>query len=190
MKTCFRIHEFCKEVIRYVGSGYSCIKFVEVPKDKEHKLREIKAKIEATYSTNLSRGKRQWNRLQKRANFAAVSYKNFICILKTSGSENLTKNDFVNGVGYEFRLSKFLSLVLFKDERNTLTFKLGRDTFHWFKGAYQLAFKEGNGRKFHTLQKMWSGLPPFKGIGQQRKLLNQYLQELSGTYKKKWDIRF
>lgn len=190
MKTCFRINEFCKEVIRYVGSGYSCIKFVEVPQNKEHKLNGIKAKIETTYETNLTRGKRQWNRIKGRANFAAVSYKNIICIFKTPGSENLTKKDFINALGLEMKFSSFLTLVLIKDERNKLTFKLGRDTFRWFKGEYQLSFKNGNGKNFHTLQKMWKGLPAFKGIGQQRKLLNIYLKELSKTYKKKWDIKF
>ena len=191
MKNTEDLKEFCRELMRYVGSGYHFGKIVYIPSSKGVKINELQKKVSDYFKTNLTRGKRQWNKLNNRANFAAVSFKYLIVILKTSGTEAITKpNEFREIKTLDIVLSDFLGLKIFKDERNTFTFRLSKDTYQKFKGDYQQAFKEGSGKKFHTLQKMWSNLPSYVGIGKQRKELNNYLRELSKIYKRTWDIKF
>lgn len=190
MKECKKISEFCREVMRYAGSGYTLAKCVKIPKKKEHSMSEIKAKIRQNYGTDLSRGKRQWNKLKEIANFGAVKYQNFICILKTSGTSEINEKEFVNIVGLPLDVTPSLTLLLIRDGRKKLTFRLGKDTYYKFKGDYQKVFEEGDGRKFHTLQKKWSGFPHYNGIGLQRRSLNEFLNELKRIYKRQWNIMF
>ncbi len=196
MKTCNSLTEFCRELLRYVGRGY---KFSKVVKVKEEKFKNvdvlstIKSKIENHYGTNLTRGKRQWNRLKDRANFGAVSYRNLIVIVKTSGTisqSGINENEFRPIAKNELVLSEYIGLILFQVERQKWTYRLTRETYHRIKGEYQLAFKNFSGKNFHTLQKMWRGLPNYMGIGKQRKELNKSIIAWQKTYKVKWYIRF
>lgn len=195
MKTCNSLTEFCRELLRYVGSGYKFSKVVRVPAEKFKNpliLSQIKSKIENHYDTKLTRGKRQWNRLKDIANFGAVSYRNLIVIIKTSGTNKNTINEkeFNLISKNELVISEWIGIILFQDERKKWTYRLTRETYQKMKGDYHLAFKNSNGKSFHTLQKMWRGFPNYQGIGKQRRELNKSIIEWQKKYKVRWDIRF
>jgi len=194
MKKCEKLDEFCKNVLYYVGHGYKYAKIVNVKPSKIEKIRGIDPildKIQKFYNTGLSRGKRQGLKLKEVANFEAVSYKNLIVILKTSGDDTITKQgEFKEFKKLEFIFSEYLCLILFKDNRDKWTYRLGKETFLTFKSDYQNAFVKGDGKVFHNLQRKWRGFPKYVGIGQQRLLINEFLKNCKKTYKKNWDIRF
>ena len=191
MKTCIKLNEFCKSILYYVAHGYKYAKIVYVPSHKSKDKEAILKKVEAFYNTGLTRGKRQAKKLRNEANFEAVTFFNVIVILKTSGEESITKpNEFQAFRDLKLLISEHLCLVLFKDEREKWTYRLGRETFLAFRADYEDAFIHGNGKKFHALQSKWRGLPKYEGIGKQRIVLNGFLKEWQKKFKRKWDIRF
>jgi hypothetical protein len=187
MREPLKLKEFCIDVLRYVGTGYKYYKIVIIPQEKMNYKNGILTKIANNYGTKLTQGQRQHRRIKGLANYGAVAFGSMVIILHTDG-KNIDKDKEFKEIGKELNIfiSNSLTLVLFKDERDKWTFRLSKETYNAFKGNYQLAFKDGNGKKFHYLETMWRGLPRYRGINQQRKSLNIFLKELKKKYKTKW----
>ncbi len=187
MKRAETLKEFTHLLIAYVGTGYCYYKITYIPNKKAHKTPQILQKVSEHYQTNLSQGKRQYKRKQGKANYAAVNYRDMIIVLHTSGEHIDNPNEFkeLTKKGIELKLSKFLTLILFKDERDKWTYRLGKDTFQFFIGEIEIAFKNYDGKKFNTLKSMFSNLPYYMGIGKQKREINKTIRELQKTNKSK-----
>ena len=162
-------------LIAYVGTGYCYYKITHIPNKKAHKTPQILQKVSEHYQTNLSQGKRQYKRKQGKANYAAVNYRDMIIVLHTSGEHIDNPDEFkeLTKKGIELKFSKFLTLILFKDERDKWTYRLGKDTFQFFVGEIEIALKNSNRKRFNTLRSMFNHLPYYVGIGKQRKELHK-----------------
>ena len=122
----------------------------------------------------------------------AISYKDMIIVLHTTG-ENIDKQgEFktLTSKGIELVFSKFLTLILFKDERDKWTYRLGKSSYLFFMGELEVAFNSGNGKKFHTLKAMFNHLPYYMGIGKQKREINKRIKELQkvSRSKKLWGL--
>jgi hypothetical protein len=189
MKERLKLREFCKDVITYIGSGYKYFKIVHIPNDKLFKKHEILLKVSNHYRTNLSRGMRHKGRLKNIANYGAVYFKNTLIILRTSGEHQDGEKEFSEiPKNLEIKFSEHLTLILFKDERGKFTWRLSRETFRFFRGEFEIAFKNRDGKKFHNLNHLWGGLPRYIGIGKQKRELNKMFLEWSKKYKVKWNL--
>lgn len=192
MKKAESLKEFTYILMGYVGTGYSYYKITHISNKKRHKTPQIHKKVSEYYQTSLSQGQRQYKRKQGKANYMAISYKNMIIVLHTIG-ENIDKQGefkILTSNGFELVFSKFLTLILFKDERDKWTYRLSKETYLFFKGELEIAFKNSNGKKFHTLKAMFNHLPYYIGIGKQKKELNKYIKELQkiSRSKKFWGL--
>lgn len=186
-----KLRDFCSDVIRYVGAGYTHFKIVKIPNDKLHRKNEILLKVSNHYETNLTRGMRHKRRAKNIANYAGVFFKDTIIIFRTVGDVQgkEKEGEFKEvGRGLEIIFSEFLGLILHKDERDIWTWRLSRDTYKFFRGEFEIIFKNKNGKRFHILNNMWGGLPRYKGIGKQKKELNKLFQEWSKKYKVNWKL--
>lgn len=181
---------FCRELVRYVGTGYKYIKIVQIPKDKTSQKSDILAKMEKIYSTNLTRGKRQAKRLRGEANFGAINFLNTVVLLKTEGKEEISKKfEFINFNKIEIKISDFSGIFLYL-YNGKISIKISRNMYLNFKGEYQQIFQEGKKHKFDMLQKKWANLPHYVGIGEQRKNLLVFLLELKKKYSRKWNLNY
>ncbi len=192
MKRAETLKEFTHLLIAYVGTGYCYYKITHIPNKKAHKTPQILQKVSEHYQTNLSQGKRQYKRKKGLANYAAVNYRDMLVVLHTNGEHQDNPNEFkqLTKKGIELKLSKFLILILFKDERDKWTFRLGKRSFQFFMGEIEIAFTNSNGKKFHTLKTMFNHLPHYMGIGKQKKELNKYIRKLQklNKVKKLWGL--
>jgi hypothetical protein len=192
MKRAETLKEFTHLLIAYVGSGYCYYKITHIPNKKAYKSPQILLKVSEHYQTNLSQGKRQYKRKQGKANYAAVNYRDMIIVLHTSGEHIDNPNEFkeLTKKGIELKLSKLLTLILFKDERNKWTYRLGKNTYLFFTGELESAFKNSNSKKFYTLKSMFNHLPHYIGIGKQKKELNIYIKKIQKDHKskKEWGL--
>ena len=187
MKRAETLKEFTGLLLAYVGTGYNYYKISHIPSQKAHKTAQILKKVSEYYQTDLSQGKRQYRRKQGIANYALVSFKDIIVVLHTEGGNIDRQKEFkrITQKGITLEFSKFLTLILFKDERNKWTYRLGKDTFQFFKGELEVAFKNSNGKKFHTLKSMFNHLPYYIGIGKQKRELNKHIKELQKVSRSK-----
>jgi len=180
MKRAESLKEFTHLLISYVGTGYCYYKITHIPNKKAHKSPQILQKVSELYQTNISQGKRQYKRKKGLANYATINYKNMIVILHTKGEHQDKDNEFkqLTKKGIELKLSKFLTLILFKDERDKWTYRLGKDTFRFFVGEIEIALNDSNRKRFNTLKSMFNHLPPYMGIGKQKRDINKKIREL------------
>lgn len=182
---------FCRELVRYVGTGYKFLKIVKIPTVKEKNKSDILEKVRAFYATDLTRGKRQARRLRGEANFGAIQFLNIIVILKTEGKETISKlGEFHSFEKLEINITEDCGIFLYRTNDKKISIKITRDMYVNFKSNYELSFKNNDGRKFHNLQKKWNGLPHYRGIGEQRSQLLLFLKELKKKYSKKWDLDY
>lgn len=192
MKRTETLKEFTGLLLAYVGTGYNHYKITHIPSKKSHKTAQILKKVSEHYQTDLTQGKRQYRRKKGIANYALVSYKDIIIVLHTEGKNINQPREFkrITQKGMTLELSKFLTLILFKDERDKWTYRLGKDTYLFFKGELEVAFNNSNGKKFHSLKAMFNNLPIYKGIGTQKRELNKYIRELQkvSRSKKSWGL--
>lgn len=192
MKRAETLKEFTHLLIAYVGTGYSYYKITHIPNKKAYKTSKILQKVSDYYQTDLSQGKRQYKRKKGLANYTAINYRDMVIVLHTSGENNDNPNEFkqLTKKGIELELSKFLTLILFKDERDKWTFRLGKGSFQFFVGEIEIAFNNSNGKKFHTLKKMFNNLPIYMGIGKQKREINKRIRELqkNSISKKLWGL--
>jgi hypothetical protein len=190
MKRAENLKEFCNFVMRYVGSGYKYYKVAPIPSKKVAKKHEISLKVEKCYETNLRHGQRQYKRKLGKANYGAVMFLNFIIILHTEGENIDQAGEFkeITQKGLNIKLSEHLELILFKDNRDIWTYRLSNELYKSFRGRVEIAIKNRKGQEYHKVRGLWRGLPYYKGIGQQKRLLNLEIRELFKKYKVRWDL--
>ena len=139
----------------------------------------------------MTRGKRQARRLRGEANFGAIQFLNILVILKTEGSEKISKlGEFLPFEKLEINITEDCGIFLYRTNDKKISIKITRDMYLNFKGNYELCFKRNEGRKFHDLQRKWNGLPHYRGIGEQRSNLLVFLKELKKKYSRKWDLDY
>lgn len=191
MKRAENLKQFCNYVIRYVGAGYKYYKIASIPSKKAHRKHEISLKVENYYQTNLTHGKRQYKRKCGKANYVAVMYLNFVVVLHTEG-ENIDQvgefREIDPNKGLTLAISEHTELILFKDNRDTWTYRLSNEFYKSFRGRVETAIKNRKGREYHNIRGLWRGLPIYKGIGQQKRLLNQEIKALFKKHKVRWDL--
>ncbi len=179
------LKELCQSVLRYVGNGYVYYKITHIPLNKAHKTAQILNKVSKTYETTLSQGKRQYKRKQKKANYQSISFRGMIIIFRTSGEHKDNQNEFkkIDSRGLFLTVSEYLELILFKDERDKWTYRLSKENYTFFSQELKKSYEKKDGIKYHHLKRMFNHLPPYKGIGKQKKELNNLIRELQNTYK-------
>jgi len=181
------LKDFTREVIKYLGSGYIYAKIAYIPPKKREISKKIAKKIQKTYETDLSRGKRQYRRKKDLANYSAVMYKDcLVVVLKTAGKHNDKIREFAAVNNLKVELSKHMSIVFFRNEHKRWTVRLNRSTYRAFKMQFQKAIEKGDTRAYNKLKEMWKNLPRWKGIGHQSSLLYAFLEEELYRHKRNW----
>ena len=193
MKRYETLSELCQALPKFIGNGYEYIRLTRIPSKKAPKTAQIIKRLSNTYQTELTQGKRQYRRKLGKANYALISYRDIVIILKTPGTDETEaeENEFIafnNSVKLE--VSKYLALILYRDERGVLTYRIDRENFNEMRAEFERAFKSKNGRKFHSLVKRFDNLPYYKGIGQQKKQLLQDFKDWQKEHKTKWKLIF
>ncbi len=174
------LKELCQGCLRYLGNGYLYYKISHIPNKKAAKTSQILLKVSKHYQTDLSSGKRQYRRKKNIANYQLISFGTTIIIFRTSGKNEDDPGEFkeFGKKGIELKVSNSLKLILFKDEREKLTFRLSKENYLFFSGELQKAHEKRNGKKFHTLKSMFNHLPFYVGIGKQKRSLNILIKKL------------
>ncbi len=193
MKRYETLTELCQALPKYLGNGYNSYRITRIPSKKAPKTAQIIKRLSDTYKTDLTQGKRQYRRKLGKANYALISYRDIVIVLKTSGTEETENeiNDFSRFSGsLKLDISKYLTLILYRDEREVLTYRIERETFNRMRAEFERSFKSKNGKKFHTLVKMFDNLPYYKGIGHQKKQLIADFKDWQKEHKTKWKLIF
>lgn len=174
------LKELCQGCLRYVGNGYIYYKISHIPNKKALKTAQILLRVSQHYKTDLSSGKRQYRRKQNLANYQLIHFRSMIIIFRTSGNNADDPGEFkeFGKKGIELKISKDLKLILFRDERQKLTFRLSKENYSFFSGELQKAHEKRNGQKFHILKMMFNNLPFYVGIGKQKRSLNELIKKL------------
>jgi len=193
MKRYETLTELCKALPKYLGNGYEQIRITRIPSKKVSKTDNILKRLSNTYKTDLTQGKRQYRRKKGLANYALLSYRDIVIILKTSGTDETEDeiNDFNRfNRSLKLEISKYLTLILYRDEREILTYRIERETFNRMRAEFERSFKSKNGKKFHNLVKMFDNLPYYKGIGHQKKQLISDFKEWQKEHRTRWTLTF
>jgi len=167
-----------KQIIRLVGNGYKYISISKVPENKKAKIGKIKEKLTKKYNLSLTTWQRQYKRRKNKANYWGLLYQNTIIILKTNGDTDIQDNSFKNAINSEISFN-YLSLVLYFDERNKLTYKLNKELIKDIKAKLELALKNRNGRNFHhELKKIYNlhKVMPYRGFMLQLKTILEFIK--------------
>jgi hypothetical protein len=183
------IHKFTQQIMRFVGNGYKYIQISQIPEKKQHKKNKILSKLESKYNTNLSVWQRQYRRRKNLANFVALNYDNTIVILKTNGETELNEKfeDVLNSV-IAFNT---LQLVIYKDERNKLTFRLSKELFRNIKAKIQLSLKNKRQKDFQNeITKLYNlhRKLPYRGLMLQISTLLRDIKKLQKQYNTNYKV--
>jgi len=197
MKKNTELKPFLGHLVNLIAKGYIHYKIVKIPPKKMYKIDKILKKIENEYKTNLTRSQRAYAKKKGYANLQAVQFRDIVVILHTNG---LVSNEIDLGNGFvcfkeknalRLNVSDYLSVIIFKDERNKITVRLSKETLQDFKSEVIEAFKTQNGRRFHNTLKRFKGLPLFRGIIKQKKDIRAWILDKQKDYqrkKNKWNI--
>jgi len=187
---------FLRQLIAHIGSGYTNILIVHIPKKKEYKRDRVLTKIRLNYKTVTTRSQRYYAKKKGFANFQAISYMNMVVILHTKG---LIKDEIDVSNGFmcfekksslKLNISDYLKLVIFRDERNKITVRLDKEIFRDFKSEFDLAYKKKSGFLYNKLLSRLSHLPPYRGLQLQKILILKYLKQKNKENGVKWDIPY
>jgi len=162
------IRDLARQIMRYAGNGYTKIQVTKIPKHKTKKIPNIENKLKKRYKLDLTTNQRQYRRRKGKANFVGLRYKETVIIMRTAGETEITEK-FRELFGTEIPF-EYLKLVLIKDEREKMTFRMERKFVLDIKAKISQAIKERNGRKFHhEIKKLYSlsKALPYRGIGLQ-----------------------
>lgn len=178
MKEAKNIKEFCHGLLSFAGVGYEYIKIVRIPPKKLSKIDEIRKKVSEHYKTDLTRSARYYRKKRGIANYGAVSFRDIIVILRTPGENKDAEGEFIKlKKRLKIPISEHLTLILFRDNRNRLTFRIDKKDFQRIKADFYEAIKNRDGWRYNTLKKMWYNLPYYKGIGRQGSDLHRFIKK-------------
>jgi len=187
------LNEFCKIVLSCIGTGYNAYKINKIPRNKAQnslKLSHILDKVEKLYNTNLNKDARYRNKKKGNANYRGFYFLENIYIFRTSGHqiENQENGFKQHNDKITFEISENLHLDLFRDERNKLTFKLGKITYIAKKEKIKMAINNQNGQSFHNEIKLLGGFPTYRGIQMQKKELVKFINRLQKRRRVKFSL--
>ncbi len=187
------LDEFCRIVLSCVGTGYNSYRINKIPSKKAQnslKLSKILDKVEKLYNTNLNKDARYRNKKKGNANYRGFYFLENIYIFRTSGIqiENQENGFKPHNDKISFELSENLDLDLFRDERNKLTFKLGKITYIAKKEKIKMAINNQDGKSFHTEIKKLGGFPKYRGIQMQKKDLVKFINQLQKRRRLKFTL--
>jgi len=182
------IKEFCQYALASVGAGYVYYKINTIPEYKAKdpiKLERILAKVDAVYNTNRNKDWRYRNKKEGKANYTGFYYLGKIYLFKTNGTRlDSEENGFeAHGDNLELKLSDHLGLILFRDERKKLTFRLSKTYYRAKKEKLKMAVYKNDGKSFHYELKMLKGFPTYRGIQIQRVAMKKYIRDLQKKYR-------
>jgi hypothetical protein len=192
MKQITDIKEFCRAVLRLAGQGYTQYKINEIPEKKglPHIKKRILKKVDDRYQIEITKDQRYYKKSKGFANYGAFEYRNKIYIFKTEGVVAPGEENGFNKIPKDlnFVISDYLTLILYRDERGKLTFRLSKTNYRSIKEQLKQAMQRGDGAKFHTIQKKIRNLPPYRGIGKQKGELLRYLIKIRKLYRRTYQI--
>lgn len=168
--------EFCRDLIRILGSGYTSVKVVKIPQKKLHQRDEILKKIEKSYNIDFTRSQREYNKKKGFCNFLGCAFKDTVIIAHTSGNKRpeIEMSGF-NAVNEKNALkvviSDYLEIIAHKDERKKWTLRLSNETYREIKRKFAEAIKDKMKKKFLNLQERVSNLPSYNGFTKQKEEL-------------------
>jgi len=174
---------FIGSTISFLGHGYTTFKIVSIPQKKIHKKAQILKKIEKNYQTKKTRSQRAYAKKKGKANFGAVNYNNLVIILHTKGeiSENIDYGkgwySFEKKSKIELNISDYTSIIIFRDEREKITARLGKETLEDFKNRINEALKKRDKKALYAVLSSFRGYPLFRGIVMQKKALKSWLRD-------------
>ncbi len=183
------IKSLSRQLMRYVGNGYSEIQVSTIPEKKFSKISKIEEKLNKRYSLDLTTYQRQYRRRKNKANFVGLRYKKTIIILKTKG-ETEREEKFINIFGSVIDYG-YLKIVLYKDERNKMTFKIERDIYRDIKEKILLSIKNRQGRAFHSeISKLYtlSRVLPYRGVNLQISSILKTIKEKQEEHGTRWNV--
>jgi hypothetical protein len=167
---------FCQETIKWLGSGYCYVKIARIPPKKASNLPQIIKKVSRHYQTDLSRGKRQYRRLQGRANYGLAYFGSVIVVFRSPGEHDDAPGEFIEAADrLEVQVSEHLGLVFHRGEHKRLTVRLNRQTLRWLREDFRRAILKDKKRDYMQLRQMWLNLPRYRGVGKQGRDLNKQL---------------
>jgi len=78
-----------------------------------------------------------------------------LIIFRTSGEHRDNPNEFkkISLKGLVLPISRYLELILFKDERGKWTYRLSKANYIFFVQEIKKSFEKSNGAKFYSLKK-------------------------------------
>jgi len=173
-----------KQIIRLVGNGYKYISISKIPENKKAKIGKIKEKLTKKYNLNLTTWQRQYRKRKGKANYKGLLYKNTIIILKTEGETEIKDNSFKSVLNTPISFN-YLSLILYKDERGKLTYRLNKELIKTIKANIDLALKNKKGRNFHNeVKKLYNlhKVMPYRGFMLQLKTILEFIKKKQKYY--------
>ena len=183
------IKSLARQLIRYVGNGYSEIQVSIIPEKKLPKISKIDEKLNRRYSLDLTTYQRQYRRRKNKANFVGLRYKRTIIILKSKGDTEIEER-FKSVLGSIIDFG-YLKIVLYKDEREKLTFKIEREIYRDMKEKILLSIKNRQGRAFHSeISKLYtlSKVLPYRGVNLQISSILKTIQEKQKEHGTRWSV--
>jgi hypothetical protein len=184
------ITELLKQIMRYVGNGYKYISVSKIPENKFYKKHKIIEKLTKKYELNLTTWQRQYKRRKGIANHIGLLFRDTIIILKTEGSSNINDNSFKNVLNTPISF-KYISVILYKDERGKLTYKLNKEQIKTIKANLGLFIKNRNGTSFHKeLKKLYNlhRVINYRGFMLQVKTILNFIKEEQKKHGTKFQV--
>jgi len=173
-----------KQIMRLVGNGYKYISISKIPKNKLHKKHKILEKLERKYDLNLTTWQRQYKRRKNKANYKGLIYQDTIMIFRTEGETEIKDNSFKSVLNTPISFN-YLSVILYKDEREKLTYRLNKELIKTIKANIALALKNKNGTKFHNeIKKLYNlhKVMPYRGFMLQLKTILEFIKKKQKYY--------
>lgn len=191
MKKVENIKDFCRNILSYVGAGYSDYKINVIPEKKAAdalKVSRIQKKIIEKYDTDLTKDQRYYKKSKGYANYGSIYFKNKIYLFRTSGERVETENFQEVPDQLTLEISEYLTLILFRDERGKFTFKMSKGTFRKIKEKIRIALIKKDGRSFHFEINKLRGLPTYRGIELQKNQLKKWIKKEQKKYKTNFNV--
>jgi hypothetical protein len=190
MKEFDNITELLKQIMRYVGNGYKYMSVSKIPENKFHKKHKIIEKLTKKYELNLTTWQRQYKRRKGMANHIGLLFQDTIIILKTEESSEINDNSFKSVLNAPMSF-KYISVILYKDERGKLTYKLNKEQIKDIKAKLGLFIKNRNGTSFHReIKKLYNlhRVISYRGFMLQIKTILEFIKKEQKKHGTKYSV--
>jgi len=179
-----------KQIMRLVGNGYKYISVSTIPEQKVKKTHKILEKLDKKYDLNLTTWQRQYKKRKGQANFKGLYFQDTIIILKTDGDTNINDNGFKEAINSEISL-KYLSVILFLDERGKMTYRLNKELLRAIKANIEISLKNNKQHIFNKqIKKLYilHKVMPYRGFMLQLRSILEFIKEKQKQYNTKYPV--